>query len=100
MTKILDPGDPEQALARLSQRTYSEEGIPMLLIVETRVGIVAGIDPRADEVGAALHVGIEVFRTRKGEPESVDLARLIEWVADETFGPAVLSSVNVAARDA
>jgi hypothetical protein len=99
MTKTLDPDGLEQALARLSQRTYSEGGIPMLLIIETRVGIVAGIDPHAGEVGAALHLGVEAFRTRKGEPEPADLARLIEWVADETFGPAVLSGRSVKARN-
>jgi hypothetical protein len=90
MAKTLDPGDLEQALARLSRRTYSEEGVPMLLIVGTRVGIVPGIDTHADEVGATFHLGIEAFRTHKGEPEPADLARLIEWVANETFGPRVL----------
>ena len=100
MAKTLDPGDLEQALARLSKRTYIEEGIPMLLIIENRVGIVAGINTHADEIGATLHLGIEAFRRHKGEPEPADLARLIEWVADETFGPRVLSSRNVTERDA
>ena len=95
-----DPGDVQAALALLSERNYSEEGIPMMLVLENESGVVAGVDSSGDCLGPLLREIARGSATHTQEHGAVDLALLIEWIADHTFGPAALAQTGDEACDA
>jgi hypothetical protein len=99
MTGNLGPGDL-QALALLSKRNYGEEGIPMMLVLENESSVVAGVDPSASCLGPLLREAAEGSAIHTREHGTVDLALLIEWIADRTFGPAALAQTGDEACDA
>lgn len=100
MTDDPDSNDLQVALALLSGRNYGEEGIPMILMLENELGLVAGVDPSAGRLGPLLREAAKGSGTHKSEHGAVDLARLIEWIANRTFGPAALAQASDEARDA
>ena len=100
MTDDLDCSDLHAALALLSDRNYGEEGIPMMLVLENKSGVVAGVDPSAGCLGPILREAAKEAGPHKSEHGAADVARLIEWIADCTFGPAALVQAGDEARDA
>jgi hypothetical protein len=98
MTDDLDRGDLNAALVLLSARNYGEEGIPMMLVLENKSGVVAGVDPSTCCLGPLLREAAKGVGPHKSEHGATDAARLIEWIADCTFGPAALSKL-AEARD-
>jgi hypothetical protein len=100
MTDDLKRNDPQVALALLSSRNYGEEGIPMILMLENGPSLVAGVDPTSACLRPLLREGAKTYGTHKSELSAVDLSRLIEWIADRTFGPNALAQVTDEARDA
>jgi hypothetical protein len=99
MTDDLDRSDLDTALARLSDRNYGEEGIPMMLVLENVSGVVAGADPSTGCLGPLLREAAKAAGPHKSEHGAADLARLIEWIADHAFGPAALVQNGDEARD-
>jgi len=81
-----DPRTLDGDLRRLADRSYAEEGIPMLLVLENQGRLVTGIDGHGPDLGrillAAASPSEEIGQAR--------LARVIEWLADRTFGPSAL----------
>jgi hypothetical protein len=100
MTDELDCGDLNAALALLSARNYGEEGIPMMLVLENKSGVVAGVDPSTCYLGPLLRQAAKDVGTHKSEHSALDVARLIEWIADRTFDPNVLAQAGNETRDA
>jgi hypothetical protein len=100
MTDYLDCGDLKAALALLSDRNYGEEGIPMMLVLENKAGVVAGVDPSTGHLGPLLREAAKGAGPHKSERGPLDLARLIEWVADRTFGPTALAQAGNETHDA
>ena len=100
MTDDLKRNDLQVALALLSGRDYGEEGIPMILMLEDGPSLVAGVDPTSAYLRPLLREGAKTYGTHKSEHGAVDLLRLIEWIADRTFGPNALAQVTDEARDA
>ncbi len=100
MTGDPGPGDLQAALALLSERNYGEEGIPVLLVLENESGVVAGVDPSASGLGPLLREAARGSASHTWEQDAVDLALLIEWIADRTFGPAALAQAGDEAYDA
>jgi hypothetical protein len=100
MTNDLNRSDLQAALALLSDRSYGEEGIPMMLVLENESGVVAGVDSSAGCLGPLLREAAKDAGTHKSRHDALDVARLIEWVADRAFGPAALSQTGNEARDA
>jgi hypothetical protein len=100
MTDDSDCSDLHTALTLLSDRNYGEEGIPMMLLLENVSGAVAGVDPSASCLGPSLREAAKGVGPRESGHGSVDVARLIEWVADRAFGPAALAQAGDEARDA
>ncbi len=100
MTDDLNRNNLQVSLALLSGRSYGEEGIPMILMLENGPSLVAGVDSSASCFGPLLREGVKAYGTHKSELSAVDLSRLIEWIADRTFGPSALAQVSDEARDA
>ena len=100
MTDSLQRRDLHTALTLLSDRNYGEEGIPMMLVLENVSGIVAGVDPSTGCLGPLLREAAKGAGPHKSEHGAADAARLIEWVADRTFGPAALAQAGDETRDA
>ncbi len=100
MTDDLDCSDLHAALALLSDRNYGEEGIPMMLVLENVSGAVAGVDPSTGYLGPLLREAAKDVGTHETEHGALDMARLIEWIADRTFGPAAHAQTGNGARDA
>jgi hypothetical protein len=100
MTDNLDRDDLQVALALLSNRSYSEEGIPMMLVLENESGVVAGVDPSASGLGPLLREAAKGSASHTREHGAVNPALLIEWIADRTFGPAALAHAGDEAYDA
>jgi len=100
MIDNLDCGDLKAALALLSDRNYGEEGIPMMLVLENKSAVVAGVDPSTGYLGPLLREAAKDVGTHKSEHGALDMARLIEWAADRTFGPTALAQAGNEARDA
>jgi hypothetical protein len=98
MTDDLKRNDLQVSLALLSGRNYGEEGIPMILMLENGPSLVA--DSSASCFGPLLREGVKAYGTHKSELSAVDLSRLIEWIADRTFGADALAQVSDEARDA
>jgi hypothetical protein len=99
MTDDMDRSDLHTALALLSDRNYGEEGIPMMLVLENVSGVVAGVDPSTGCLGPLLREAAKGAGPHEGEHGALDVARLIEWIADRTFGPAALVQNGDEARD-
>jgi hypothetical protein len=99
MTDHLDHSNLQSALALLSDRNYGEEGIPMMLVLENVSRVVAGVDPSTGCLGPLLREAAKGAGPHKGEHGAADLARVIEWIADSTFGPAALVRNGDEARD-
>jgi hypothetical protein len=92
--------DLQATLALLSERNYGEEGIPMILLLENGSSLVAGVDPSSACLRPLLRGAAKGAGTHKREHGAVDLPRLIEWIADRTFGPAALTDAGDEVRDA
>jgi hypothetical protein len=100
MTDDLNRNNLQVALALLSGRDYGEEGIPMILMLENGPSLVAGVNPSAGCFESLLREGAKAYGSNQSEHSAVDLSRLIEWIADRTFGPDALAQVSDEARDA
>ena len=100
MTNDLERSALHTALALLSDRNYGEEGIPMMLVLENVSGIVAGVDPSTGCLGPLLREAAKGAGPHKREHGAADAARLIEWIADRTFGPASFVQTGDEAHDA
>jgi hypothetical protein len=104
----MDPDAIVEALSRLATRNYGEQGIPMLLLLENTADEVQQVSGNASGVSlyAELAVSDETLAQKAGpafrnavasldgmgrELATGDLARVIEWVADERFGPKTLA---------
>jgi hypothetical protein len=99
MTDDLDLGDFQAALALLSDRSYGEEGIPMIVVLENKSGVVAGMDLSIGYLGPLLCEAAKDVGPHKSKHAALDVARLIEWIADRTFGPAALVQTDDEAHD-
>ena len=100
MTDDPDLRDLQGGLASLSDRNYGEEGIPMILVLENRSSLVPGADPTAGHLGRLLREGAKASGAHGREHDAAGPARLIEWIADRTFGPSALArAVNEAKND-
>jgi hypothetical protein len=91
-----EPGDLDRALRRLAGRSYGLEGIPMLLVLEDRGRLVTGHDQHGPDLGDAL-LAASWHQIHAVGPAGT--ARLIEWVADESFGPSVLETLEAGGND-
>ncbi len=100
MTDDPDHNSLQAALTLLAGRNYGEEGIPMILMLENGVSLVAGVDPSAGCLEPLLREGANGSGPHKSEHGAGDLSRVIEWIADRTFGSAALTQVRDEARDA
>ena len=100
MTDDFDRGDLQAALALLSERSYGEEGIPMIVVLENKSDFIAGVDPCLGRHGRLLREAGKASGDHECEPDDAFLARLIEWVADRAFGPAALAQAGIETRDA
>jgi hypothetical protein len=105
----MDPDAIVEALSRLATRNYGEQGIPMLLLLENTADEAQQVSGNARGVSlyAELVVSDETlvqtagpaFRNAVASLDGVgrglatgDLARVVEWVADERFGPETLAA--------
>jgi hypothetical protein len=100
MTDDLNRKNLQVALALLSGRAYGEEGIPMILMLENGSSLVAGVDLSAGCLGPLLREAAKDVGPQKSKHGALDAARLIEWIADRTFGPTALAQAGSDARDA
>jgi hypothetical protein len=91
-----EPDDLDRALRRLAGRSYGLEGIPMLLVLEDRGRLVTGHDQHGPDLGGAL---LAAARHQVHDAGSAGTARLIEWVADESFGPSALDAPEAGGSD-
>ena len=81
----------ERDLARLGQRDYSEQGIPVFLVLENRV---AGKKPphgRSNDKERATLAGAfrqhaAAFRLMPADARGADVPKLIEVLAEREFG--------------
>jgi hypothetical protein len=104
----MNPDALAEALSRLAVRNYGEEGIPMLLILENTARealhgprgaqnasrLTELEDPTeqlAQATGLAFRIAVTSLHGVGRELTTGDLARVIEWVADEGFGPEALA---------
>jgi hypothetical protein len=85
--------DLERDLARLAQRDYSEQGIPVFLVGENRAGKALENGHRKDKEGTELAETFRrhatVFRQRRDARET-DVAKLVELLAEREFGMTAL----------
>jgi hypothetical protein len=98
--RLVDLDALAEALSRLAARNYVEEGIPMLLILGTAGAMLAGGAQNAsrpteldDSRESLAQTAGQTFRRavagldRVGRERTAgDLARIVEWIADERFG--------------
>ncbi len=99
----LDPNALAEALSRLAARNYGEEGIPMLLILENAAGealpgrrraqkasrhaeLEAQTEPMVQAAGQTFRGAVTSLEAVGHELAASELARIIEWVANERFG--------------
>lgn len=97
------------ALSRLAARNYGEVGIPMLLILENTAGetlpgsgrvqnaslqaeLEVPTDPLTEAAGQTFRTAVASLASAGRNLAAGDLARIIEWVADERFGPEALAT--------
>ncbi len=91
-----EPDDLDHALRRLASRSYGFEGIPMLLVLEDRGRLVTGHDKHGPDLGGAL---LAAASLQVHEVGPAGTARLVEWVADESFGPSALETPETGGSD-
>ena len=68
----------------------------MLLVLEDRGRLAAGQDEHGPDLGGAL---LAAARHRVHEVGPAGTARLVEWVADESFGPSALETPETGGSD-
>lgn len=85
----------EDDMVRLSRRTYAVTGVPMYLIPEDLTG--TNPTPPPDPAGEALAAEFEAvclaLATRNGPLATLDLARILEVLADRHFLSVPFSSL-------
>ncbi|MET0428088.1 MAG: hypothetical protein ABW026_06275 [Microvirga sp.] len=97
MTKTCPESDDlAHALRRLAGRAYGVEGIPMLLVLENRGHEVMGLAEDGPDLGGVLH---DAATLQVHEPGPAGTARLVEWLADATFGPSALETLEAGESD-
>lgn len=95
-TRIL-PDDIFAEMARLGSRTYSEIGVPMLLVAEDLSGAEGPGSGQGDpEIAAAFDAAYAQVLEKKGEVKAEDFASIIELIADRTFIDRPFSDVGEA----
>ena len=71
----------------------------MMLVLENKSVVVAGVDPSTGYLGPLLREAAKDVGSHS-EHGAFDVARLIEWVADRTFGPTALAQAGNEGHDA
>jgi len=69
MTDDFDRGDLQAALALLSERSYGEEGIPMIVVLENKFGLIAGVDSCLGRDGRLLREDTKASGDHGCEPD-------------------------------
>lgn len=86
----------EDDIVRLSRRVYAVTGVPMYLVPEDLTG--TNPTPPHDPEGAALadefEAVCEALATRNGPLSTLDLARILEVLADRHFLSVPFSSLS------
>ena len=85
----------EDDMVRLSRRTYAVTGVPMYLVPEDLTG--QNPEPPSDPEGEALAAEFEAvcnaLAHRNGPLASIDIARILEVLADRHFLDVPFSSL-------
>ena len=85
----------EDEMVRLSRRTYAVTGVPMYLVPEDLTG--QNSEPQPDPEGEALAAEFEAvcnaLARRNGPLASIDIARILEVLADRHFLDVPFSSL-------
>jgi hypothetical protein len=85
----------EDDIVRLSRRNYSVTGVPMYLVPEDLTGTnsVLPPDPEGEALAAEFEAVCAALATRNGPLGTIDLARILEVLADRHFLDVPFSSL-------
>ena len=85
----------EDDMVRLSRRTYAVTGVPMYLVPEDLTGQtpVPPPDPEGEALAAEFEAVCAALARRTGPLASIDIARILEVLADRHFLDVPCSSL-------
>lgn len=85
----------EDDMVRLSRRTYAVTGVPMYLVPEDLTGQypVPPPDPEGEALAAEFEAVCAALARRNGLLASIDIARILEVLADRHFLDVPFSSL-------
>ena len=85
----------EDDMVRLSRRTYAMTGVPMYLVPEDLTGQshVPPPDPESEALAAEFEAVCAALAGRNGPLASIDIARILEVLADRHFLHVPFSSL-------